>query len=296
MTSRKPTLFLHAGLHKTGTTSLQKAFHDNRAYLADKGFCYPHTGLLDNTNTWGQHDLAYTLRDADGETLWRTLREEADAAGLPNVIVSSEELSLLPHPGLPGMKPYQLISDIFSGYDIRLLCYLRPQTEMVASLYNHHVKSVGEDREILDFLAHIAPRLDYMRYLQFAEAGLGRGTIIIRRYQKQHMNGDIISDVASQIGLELNRKFRQPTKPLNPGLTAKGFDLMLKTNRRLKGNPKRLLSERQRILAAHQAPAFYRHDLLGAEAKQTIDALFKQRNRQISRHFFGVNQDLFDPD
>lgn len=34
-------LTLHAGIHKTGTTSIQKVLFDNRTWLAEKGFFYP---------------------------------------------------------------------------------------------------------------------------------------------------------------------------------------------------------------------------------------------------------------
>ena len=97
-----PTLFIHTGLHKTGTTSLQKAFFDNRRVLARQGLLYPDTGLSPNPGNWGHHELALALRQQEsGEALWQALRAEADASGLDRVLVSSETLSHLPYPRLP---------------------------------------------------------------------------------------------------------------------------------------------------------------------------------------------------
>ena len=290
-----PTLFLHVGLHKTGTTSLQKAFFDNRAALERQGFLYPRTGLSPKPVNWGHHELAYALRHRpQGTEMWQALRKEADDAGLPNVVVSSEELSLLPFASLPGPAPFKLISQIFEGYDVRLICYLRPQAEMISSLYNHHVKSVGEKRDILEFIAQVAPRLDYQNYLNVAAHGLGTGAIEVRLYQKSHMkNGDIISDMADRLGIDLTHGFTIRQAALNSGLTREGLQAMLEANRRLAGDPEQLKAERTAIIERHRAPAFYRHQLLSDEILQVIEALYRNKNRQISRRFLGRNEPLF---
>ena len=151
-----PTLYIHTGLHKTGTTSLQKAFFDNRAALARQNVLYPDAGLSQKPFNWGHHELAYAMRRRAGaQALWQSLRDEADASGLDKILVSSEELSLLPFPHFPGAEPYKLIAKIFEGYEIRHITYLRPQAELICSLYNHNVKAVGERRDILEFIADV---------------------------------------------------------------------------------------------------------------------------------------------
>jgi len=293
-----PTLFIHSGLHKTGTTSLQKALHDNRAVLARQGLLYPETGVPENPAHWGHHDLAYALRDPEaGPKIWQALRQEADTAGHDRVVVSSEELGLLPFPKMPGPKPYRIIAEAFDGWEIRLICYLRPQAEMITSTYNHHVKAVGEHGHILDFIGRIAGRLDYQHYLNVAASGLGEGAIRVRRYQKAQMvEGDIISDMAAQVGLDLRKGFKRPPAPLNPGLTPAGLEAMLEANRRLEGQPEALKAERQRILARHRAPAFQQHDLLGPDVRRAIAALYRQKNRHVARRFLKEDADLFAPE
>ncbi|MBN9889811.1 hypothetical protein [Salipiger abyssi] len=292
-----PTLYLHTGLHKTGTTSLQKAFFDNRAGLARQGLLYPETGLSPHPSNWGHHELAYALRQpGPGEALWQALREEADAAGLDRVLVSSEALSHLPYPGLPASRPYKLIARIFAGYDIRLVVYLRPQADMIAALYRHHVKALGERRDPFDFIAQVAPRLEYQHYLNTAAAGLGPEAILPRRYQPGALvDRDIIADMATVTGIDLTREFRRPGTPLNRGLSADGLAAMLDANRRLADAPEQLHRERMRIIKAHPAPAFQKHDLLGADVERTIEALYRQKNARIARRFLGIDGDLFLP-
>ncbi|NDW01330.1 hypothetical protein [Salipiger sp. PrR002] len=292
-----PTLYIHVGLHKTGTTSLQKTLHDNRPALREQGILYPETGLSEKAANWGHHELAYALRHrGKARQFWTAMREEADAKALPKVMISSEEFALLPFPTMPGAEPFKLIAEIFASYEIQLICYLRPQAEMIESLYNHNVKSVGEQRGILDFMAQIAPRLEYQHYLNVAALGLGPQAIIVRRYQKAHMkNGDIVSDIAELIGLDRG-PLSLKTAELNPGLTARGMAEMLEANRRHADNPMRLQAARSRILAKHRAPAFYRHELLSPETRQVIEALYRAKNRQISRRFLKRDEDLFPVD
>ncbi|MEO1554799.1 MAG: hypothetical protein AAFS01_00085 [Pseudomonadota bacterium] len=292
-----PRLILHTGLHKTGTTSVQKMLHQNRHVLAEQGFLYPETGQTDRTASWGHHDLAYALRtEAKGRAVWQDLRAEAERAQLPTVIVSSEELSLLPFPTLPALRPYKLISEIFQGYDITVLCYLRPQADMLASLYNHQVKSIGETGDIISFMAKAAPRLDYMQYLHVASAALGEAAIRVRRFGQDWLRGGIVEDLATEIGLTLTKQMRPLKTDLNTGLTAQGLTEMLALNARLRDDPKGLNRARQRLLERHKAQPFESADVLTPDIRQTINALYHYKNAQIGRRFLKLDGNLFDPD
>jgi len=289
-----PTLHIHTGLHKTGTTSLQKMFFDNTAVLARRGYLYPRTGLSGRANNWGHHELAYALRGPGlGRQLWTTLRREADAAGLPDVVVSSEELSLLPFHSFPGVFPYKLIAEIFDGYDVRIICYLRPQAEMAASLYNHNVKSAGETGSIMSFLARASRRLDYAYYTNVASNVFGKEGVVVRRYQEQHMVlGDTISDFAEQIGLDPSLLPSRRVS-LNSGLTEAGLLAMLQANRLYARQPEKLHARRLEIIEFHGADQFTSANLLGIEARQTITALHVQGNLMVARRYLGLNENLF---
>lgn len=292
-----PKLILHTGLHKTGTTSVQKMLHQNVGALAQQGFLYPKTGLADGVKNWGHHPLAYALRNLKtGRELWQALRAEVEDAQLPNVIVSSEELSLLPFHTFPALQPYRLIAELFKGYQIIVLCYLRPQEDMAASLYNHHVKSVGESRDILAFLTDVAPRLEYMQYLHVASAALGDAALDVRRYGPQWLKGDILDDLAHQIGLKLTVDIQRPKMELNPGLTDTGLAAMRKANLRFIDNPVKLKIERRRILAMNKARPFESANSLTPDLQAAIKALYNYKNVQIGRRFLRLDGNLFDPD
>lgn len=293
-----PRLILHTGIHKTGTTSLQKAFFDNRRHLRRNGVLYPKTGLSQKPGNWGHHELAYAMRGpGTAHKLLSALREEADASDVETIFVSSEELSLLPFPGLPGVAPYHIIREYFDGFDIRILCYLRPQADMVASLYNHHVKSAGETGDIMQFIARIAPRLEYLHYLHVAAVALEcEEAIWVHRYGPTWMENDIVSDVTERIDVPLWRGFDRRVYSLNPGLTHLGLDEMLAANRRHADDTTALLAARKHILSVHRASPYETYQPLGDEARATIEALYSSKNRQIGRRFMSLDGDLFDPE
>src|SRR3954465_771413 len=74
------TCHIHIGLHKTGSTSIQKMLAAEKARLSACGFYVPGTGL--NESGVAHHLLAKGLgRESSGETsLLRTLAEELENA------------------------------------------------------------------------------------------------------------------------------------------------------------------------------------------------------------------------
>lgn len=92
-------LILHVGLHKTGSTHLQRVLERDRERLAENGILFPHTGFIgrvdDNQRaaaTPGHAALFGALRHRNLR-LFETLHEEIRASGCRRVVVSSENLS-----------------------------------------------------------------------------------------------------------------------------------------------------------------------------------------------------------
>jgi hypothetical protein len=94
------TVLIHAGTHKTGTTSLQGLFTRHRADLLDRGILYPHTGVMPNDYESDSHtNLAWQLMGHNSfNPAWGTLDdvvEEIKTSDCPKVLLSSENFSLL---------------------------------------------------------------------------------------------------------------------------------------------------------------------------------------------------------
>jgi len=96
----KRSVLIHAGTHKTGTTSLQMLFTRNRAELLDRGIMYPETGIWAGATESDSHSniawelMGHALFDARSGTL-DDLIDEIVASDCEKVLLSSEEFSCL---------------------------------------------------------------------------------------------------------------------------------------------------------------------------------------------------------
>jgi hypothetical protein len=93
-------VLIHAGSHKTGTTSLQALFTSHRSALRESGILYPFTGALPNgTGIASQTNIAWELMDHNSyDPAVGTLDgliEEVASSGCDKVLLSSEEFARL---------------------------------------------------------------------------------------------------------------------------------------------------------------------------------------------------------
>ena len=122
-------LFIHIGPYKTGTTSVQEHFWQNRRAYRAGGLLYPESGIVGSK--WGHRHLGLA-RAFDAE-VWSRLVAEIEEANCPKVLVSSERLSnSLTH--LAEARP------LIERYDPRMIIVLRDEVDLVRSMYLQIVK------------------------------------------------------------------------------------------------------------------------------------------------------------
>ena len=148
---------IHVGIHKTGTSAIQKTLHVNRNNLLEAGWLYPTScQFADHSH----HKLSFDLwnvknddRILDDLPTLKTLEDEIikidPALG---VIVSSEILEKLaadPHKVEPMME---MVSSL--GFEPRLFAMVRRQDNLIDSVYKQWVKdsNVREHRAPCVFL------------------------------------------------------------------------------------------------------------------------------------------------
>ena len=145
-------IYIHCGLHKTGSTSLQLTLFKNREKLAVLGFNYPNEGIP--PHLFGHHNLAWQLsRDR------RFRREFGDFSSLfhnininQKIILSSEDFeSSLLHP-----IRWSKILPYFEHHKIKVIfiIYFRNCINYLESLYSELLK-VGIGNEYLYFATNI---------------------------------------------------------------------------------------------------------------------------------------------
>ncbi|MAT91964.1 MAG: hypothetical protein CME59_05140 [Halioglobus sp.] len=130
-------LVLHVGLHKTATSSFQVTCGQNQQALMDQGICYPRFTIGDRTTF--NHGIPVFILFSDQpqnynviikwglnnhlDKIVRKCEEQLDAVldGHESVLLSGEDVSLLPATGLDRLNTYLRKKD----YTVRVLCSVR---------------------------------------------------------------------------------------------------------------------------------------------------------------------------
>lgn len=129
-------LFVHVGPHKTGSSTIMRGLVHNRAELLKKGYHYPDIGLV----YFGHHNIVAELENPDfrdPKTGGLTDLKNLAQSGQEHVILASEWFDKFETD-----KPWKRLKTVMGGmFDIHLTGYLRPQEELLQSLWKTTVKN-----------------------------------------------------------------------------------------------------------------------------------------------------------
>src|SRR5438105_1590424 len=126
--------FLHLGIHKTGSTSIQHLLSQNSSALAERGYFYPQSGRLRELP--GHHNLAWEIsgdrRFRENAGVIDDLIKEVKGTS-ENIILSSEDFgTCLDHEA----KFAEFISLLqSSGFLVTVIVYLRNQVDYLLRAY-----------------------------------------------------------------------------------------------------------------------------------------------------------------
>ena len=284
--------FIHIGLAKTGTKSIQFALAQRRSKLSQAGWVFPLEGT--SSNRGGHHGLAWHLQGASHQhpALRRfdvcSFRCAIAAAAGQNIVISSEELSLL-----RDESAIRSLLSLFPTHEVYVVAYVREQAELLNSLY-------VETLELLDCLETVGGFVardlsvdgqNYQRIFRVWRNLLGR-RLVVRPFDPDELRGgDVVKDFAALLEIEealhplpIDHK----NVRLNPLQVASllGFAQNLVTS----GQTWSLFSERHRHLRTLIADILNDPDLAMAESYWGIGAVWVQRIRE---HYRASNAAFF---
>jgi hypothetical protein len=205
-------LWMHIGLDKMGTTALQTIFAINSRVLTSLGLCYMKAGRLHFMNHHHLHADALENKYIE----WEKLHNELLA--LPENIegvISFEGFYHLP------VGSIETIAAIFKNCEIRVVIYLRRQSDLVCSGFAQRAKNrkmllnIPEDK-VIDHTQN------YLRILKKWEAVFGKENIKVRLYDKLAMKEknilvDFLFILNKEVGVqEVQEKFYLPKANVNP--------------------------------------------------------------------------------
>jgi len=171
----KKRLVLHIGMHKTGTSSVQRYFSRNRAVLRRMGLCYPrsigaggerqpkHAAIFDAVSHEADYSTPHPVLGPSADLLDQTAAEIEAAPG---------QIGVLSAEGLSGERPVfaTALSGLAERFETTVVIFVRRQDHWVESFYKQMVLSreVKEIRGFHDFVADPATQ-NHMAYDQIVE-------------------------------------------------------------------------------------------------------------------------------
>lgn len=216
----KKKLYLHVGIHKTATTSLQNFFDLNRNNLYRNNICYPEHGIRKGSGVYyhvgAHHELSQTIKSNvpidEAYNNFKSLLDKiySESTNQEIVLISSEVFSEDIH-----LELLELLFEYF--YEIKIVIYIRRQDKLSLSVYNQYIKSGWNKNTSICKIKEILPgRIDYFKTLNKWSDIFGKENIIIRIFEKESFNGgNIYSDFMINVfSIELSIEFILPGNDL----------------------------------------------------------------------------------
>ncbi len=220
MKNNNKTIYLHIGLPKTGTTSIQSFLYHNREELSTSGLFYPiieESMKEKNASCANLRPILYKDMDKTKgidpvfhrkNTLSMDLyKERFDAYFLnqiqehENIVFSEEIMSGLPssHYFVSMLKDY--------GYEVKVIAYVRPAAEWVAARWAEEVLN-GVAYPLQTYI-NALPCLEEVKRIHFYSTFLGKENVIIKAYEScQWKNNSLIADFLDIFSIELSSKHK----------------------------------------------------------------------------------------
>jgi hypothetical protein len=196
----KPKLYLHIGMNKNGTSTVQQYLTNNRKELMSQGICYPYMSEINNahyelSNSFGFGPVSVCKHEHDD--LINKIVAEAEGK---NVVLSSEYFSLR-------ADNSQLISLLSSHYELIIIVYIRNHYEWIQSLFNQATKTTINppwEKGIEAFYKHCKENSNQiLSYIELIQQWRGADSLVVRPFNKSYFSeGDLINDFLKVIGVD----------------------------------------------------------------------------------------------
>jgi hypothetical protein len=308
-----PVYWIHIGLPKTASTTIQHFLTSHRDALLQRGVLYPrgiargardaqlHRALGAAVEPESVPWLAGMLQRFAGTDIVASLLEEVDRTKPETVILSSEALAFMRRPNL--------LRHALRGCEVHILVYLRRQDNFLASFYNQLIKTRLYAATFEEFLRqNAADAIDlgqyqitlamcqYDRLLELWAGAFGPENIVAGVYEDYDLPGGILRDMAAKMEIDI-AGLRLRDADTNPALQPSMLSLKRRVNQLLSSEEERVTCE---LLFASNFDGATgtkaAHEQIAAEIRrrQTILSRYQEGNARVAEKFFNCRPLLFN--
>lgn len=288
------TLYLHIGVHRTATSSLQTFLRGNNAALKAHHMMLPF-GVK-------RHDKLFRKLFSPIGSVSQTTNELAERAAKKNtpvnaVILTDEDISM--HRDLSKLKGFQ------KQFDVKVIMYVRRQDVWLESWYLQNVKWQWDKKlahlRFDEFMDRIDDFhwIDYDRYTAMIENVFGEGSLSLGVFERDQMPDGIYADFCRRIGIDDISGF-EISKSRNESLLPSVSEFMRQLPldeipARYRTIISRACIELNAEYAASRTGADVSPYLLDHRQRTAVLDRFAEGNRNVAQRYFGRDQLFFDP-
>jgi hypothetical protein len=269
-------LTLHAGIHRTGTTTVQRFLAENRAMLLRQGVLYPF-------DTVNHQKLAWEVFSGrrSGEDVAAQLKALADRAKPDRLLMSGEDFCI--HKDLRWLEPVRRLFEIEAHF------YLRRQDLWLMSWYNQHIKWPFDKRKSRMSADEFLQTIDDYYWLNFhwlAEnwaSAIGRENVHLHVFET---TSDSVSDFCRHAAIDTARAApggRVENSSLPPQILE--FVRHFEVHSFAPGERTRFLNAVRKVC---QEQAYTASNLYSPAIRNLILARFAETNRRVAEEYLGI--------
>ncbi|MGK0442157.1 MAG: hypothetical protein ACJA0N_001964 [Pseudohongiellaceae bacterium] len=287
----KKRLYIHIGRPKVGSSALQQFLFENRVALKKRGVLYPEVAMHQNAShklslVFQPHNPDYRIvKGLKAKDLYRDLVIEAEKTGAKKIVVSSEHFFLT--------DPKLLPVDLLSEFDVKVICYVRRQDDVMISSYFQEVKMgvVDNGGDIYEYAANPLrlSLLDYKPVLDSWAKQFKRENIIVRVFEDIPSTSTIFEDFMGVID-EPVEGLKFPAHRINASPTRDIFEFIRKIDLYSNSNYRRwpLWASLRRVAEDLDNNESYDAKSIFPNAiRNKILQQFEQSNSDVAREYLG---------
>lgn len=305
------TLYLHIGMARTGTTSIQNFCTLNESILNKNGYTYPlmpfeypYANRVRNA-----HFLFGRVKNTDGTLDFKT-QEQWRQEGFTllydafkqydNVILSDEGLW---NCGIrDGHNVWHLLREemLQHGFQTKIIVYLRRQDDYLTSWWGQRVKEgryfqrTFTWEEMLEKMPVV--QLDYYQVLENISLHIGRENILVRRFGKEYfLNHSLYEDFLQAINLHYDDSYHIEEDKMNQGITANNIEIKRIINHIPDLSPKNNYAFRNMLIDnSNISSSNVMYNMFSEKEALAFFEKYRKSNHMVAKHYLGMEDDLFE--